>query len=69
MSPAPVRICIYDLERLPDVFRFSGRIYMSDTILNPLTIYQKWIFQIIIFHLEKRGPQGMELTFVKTGFG
>lgn len=55
MSPAPVRICIYDLERLPDVFIFSGRIYMSDTILNPLKIYQNWIFQIIVFHLEKKG--------------
>lgn len=63
MSPAPVRICIYDLERLPDVFRFSGRIYMSDTILNPLTIYQKWIFQIIIFHLEKKGPTRNGINF------
>lgn len=43
--------CVYDLERLPDVFMFSGSIYIKDTVLKPLspltTINQKWTFQII----------------------
>lgn len=43
---------IYNLERLPDGFVHPGSIYMLDIALNllsPITIYQKWIFQIIIF--------------------
>lgn len=39
--------------RLPDGFMFLGRIHMPDMVLNllwPLTISQKWVFQIIIFH-------------------